>query len=119
MIGYCEGCTSFGAAACKHFAAVFCGHSFAEAVLVDAATVGGLECSFHCCMLLYLLADKERKDSILSLSGDGFDLSVSALGLQNYKFHLNLQNFFKKILLYMCGINFIAKFVADDVAVST
>ena len=50
MIGNGEGSTSFGAAACKHFAAIGSCHSFTETVFVNSFTVRRLECSFHCLM---------------------------------------------------------------------
>ena len=56
MVGNGEGGAAFGAATGEYLAAVFGGHSFAESVLVDATAIRGLKCSFHCCMLLYLLS---------------------------------------------------------------
>ena len=50
MVGHGEMETAFGAAAGEYFTAIGCGHSFAEAVLVNSFTVRGLECSFHCLM---------------------------------------------------------------------
>lgn len=50
VVGHGEMETAFGAAASENFTAVGCGHSFAEAVLVNSFTVRGLECSFHCLM---------------------------------------------------------------------
>lgn len=50
VVGHGEMETAFGAAASEYFTAVGCGHSFAEAVLVNSFTVRGLECSFHCLM---------------------------------------------------------------------
>lgn len=47
MVGYCKRCATFGATARENFAAVFSGHSLAEAVLVDSSAVGGLKSSFH------------------------------------------------------------------------
>ena len=39
----------------QHATAILCGHSLAEAVLVDATAVVWLKCSFHCCILFLLL----------------------------------------------------------------
>ena len=46
-IGNSQRIAPFGTTAAQHLAAIFCGHSLAEAMLVDTATVGGLERSFH------------------------------------------------------------------------
>lgn len=48
---------TLGATAGQNLAAVGCGHSFAEAVLVHALAVVGLIGAFHCCIvfLLFLL----------------------------------------------------------------
>lgn len=46
-VGYSQRVAAFCAAAAQYFASIFGGHSLAEAVLVDAAAVGGLERSFH------------------------------------------------------------------------
>ena len=45
---------AFGAAAGQHAAAVLRGHALAEAMLVHAAAVVGLKCSFHRFFILCL-----------------------------------------------------------------
>ncbi len=50
MVGHGEMETAFGATTGENLAAIGCGHSFAESVLVNSFTVRGLECSFHCLM---------------------------------------------------------------------
>lgn len=45
---------TFGATTVDDFAAVLCGHSLAETVLVYSAAVGGLKGSFHCCMSVFV-----------------------------------------------------------------
>lgn len=47
VVGYRQGSAAFGTTAGDNLAAVFGGHSLTESMLVDPATVGGLECSFH------------------------------------------------------------------------
>ena len=42
------------AAACQYTTTIGSGHSLTETVLVCAATVRGLECSFHSYVLLYM-----------------------------------------------------------------
>ena len=39
---------------------VLCGHSLAEAMLVNAATVVRLECSFHFLIILYYVITQEK-----------------------------------------------------------
>ena len=72
VVAYRKGSAAFGATACKHLAAVFGRHSFAEAMLVDSAAVGGLESTFHCYYkALYLIlwlphgATPRKKKNIL------------------------------------------------------
>lgn len=48
MVADSKRSATFCAATCKNLAAVFSSHSFAEAMFVDTAAIGGLECSFHC-----------------------------------------------------------------------
>ena len=47
MVGNGKRSATFSATACENFAAVLCGHSLAEAMLVDSSAVGGLKSSFH------------------------------------------------------------------------
>lgn len=47
-VGNSEVFAAFGAAACKYFAAVGCGHALTETVFVESFAVVGLVCTFHC-----------------------------------------------------------------------
>lgn len=47
MIGNRQGKAAFGATASENFTTVLCGHSQAEAVLIDSSAVGGLKSPFH------------------------------------------------------------------------
>ena len=47
FVRYSQLLATFGAAACQYSATVLGSHSLTETVLVVAATVVGLECSFH------------------------------------------------------------------------
>lgn len=49
FVGHGELFAAFGAAGCQDAAAIGRLHTLAEAVLVVALAVVGLECSFHCC----------------------------------------------------------------------
>ena len=53
LVGNGELLTTFGAAHGKHAATVLGGHALAEAVLIVALSVVGLECSFHLCMSFF------------------------------------------------------------------
>ena len=55
VVGNRKRIATFGATASEDLAAVCCCHSFAEAVLVNALTVRGLECSFHCLIVIFLI----------------------------------------------------------------
>ena len=47
--------TALGAAGSQHTTAILSCHALTEAMLVHAATVVGLKCSFHCPSVLFLL----------------------------------------------------------------
>ncbi len=47
VVGHCQAVAAFCATAGEHFATVGCGHSLAEAMLVDSLAVVGLVSSFH------------------------------------------------------------------------
>ena len=47
LIGYGQLLAALGAARSQHAASVLSGHALAETMLVHAATIVGLKCSFH------------------------------------------------------------------------
>ena len=47
---------ALGATACQYTTTIGSGHSLTETVLVCAATVRGLECSFHSYVFVYLFS---------------------------------------------------------------
>ena len=53
VVAHCKVQTTLGTTAGKYFAAILAGHSFAEAVLVHTAAVGGLKSSFHFGISIY------------------------------------------------------------------
>ncbi len=56
LVGNGQLLAAFGAT-CSQYAATICGcHSLTEAVLVVAAAVVGLECSFHRCMCVFVIS---------------------------------------------------------------
>lgn len=55
LIRYGQFLATFCAARGQYASAVLRGHSLSETVLVIAATVVGLKCSFHCLIVLFLL----------------------------------------------------------------
>ena len=55
VIGNRKRVATFSATASEDLAAISSCHSFTEAVLVNALTVRGLECSFHCLIVIFLL----------------------------------------------------------------
>lgn len=64
VVGYGKRSAAFGAAACQYFAAIFSGHSLAEAVFVHATAVGGLECSFHRVWLFVIFWIESGRDAL-------------------------------------------------------
>ena len=56
VFGNTQGVAAFGATCGQHLTAILCSHSQTEAVLVDSATVRGLESPFHFvfCVLFYV-----------------------------------------------------------------
>ncbi len=60
VAGNGETSAALGATTCKHFATILSGHSFAESVLVNSLSVGRLESSFHCGMMLYYILQSDR-----------------------------------------------------------
>ena len=52
FVGNCELLATFGTTGGQHAAAICCCHSLTETVLVVAASVVGLKCSFHILLLL-------------------------------------------------------------------
>ena len=55
VIGNRKRVATFSATTSQHLAAIGGCHSFTEAVFVNALTVRGLECSFHCLIVIFLL----------------------------------------------------------------
>ena len=56
VFGNTQGVAAFGTTCGQHLTAILCSHSQTEAVLVDSATVRGLESPFHFvfCVLFYV-----------------------------------------------------------------
>lgn len=55
LVRYGQFLATFGAAGSQYTTAIGCSHSLTETVLVSSLSVGGLECSFHCCIFFMLL----------------------------------------------------------------
>ena len=73
--------TALGAARSKYAAAVLGGHTLAETMLVHAAAVVRLKCSFHCFLLFCLLKIPAKRPSHFWQKVD--------FGLQRYTFLSN------------------------------
>lgn len=52
LVGYGQLFTTAGTASAQHATSVLGGHSLAETMLIYAATIVGLECSFHLFIVL-------------------------------------------------------------------
>ena len=55
LIRYCQLLAAFGAARSQHATTILRCHALAETMLVHAATVVGLKCSFHCSIIVYFV----------------------------------------------------------------
>ena len=88
LVRYCQLLAAMSAARSQHAATILCSHALAEAMLVYAATIVRLKCSFHCLILIYLLY-------------------VHTFGLQNYSLFLKPPRF--KVLLAMILCIFLEK----------
>ena len=56
LVRYGQLLATLGAAGSEHAAAISGEHTFTESVLVLSLAIVGLECSFHCVILLFLLS---------------------------------------------------------------
>jgi len=54
LVGYCQLLTALGTARSQYAASILSGHTLAETMLVHAAAIVRLKCSFHC-FILFLL----------------------------------------------------------------
>ena len=57
LITYCQLLTTMCTARSQNATTILCSHTLTETMLVYAATVVGLKCSFHCCFILFFVID--------------------------------------------------------------
>ena len=55
LVRYGQFLAAFGATGSQYTTAIGGSHSLTETVLVSSLSVGGLECSFHCCIFFYVI----------------------------------------------------------------
>lgn len=82
---------AMSAARSQHAAAVLCGHSLAEAMLVHTTTVVRLECSFHLLFIL-IVYDALTMRNVQSIP----------FGLQNYSIFLKRQRNQRFFGFFLC-----------------
>ena len=97
LVRYCQLLAAMSAARSQHAATILCSHALAEAMLVYAATIVRLKCSFHCLILIYLLY-------------------VHTFGLQNYSLFLKQPRFKVLLAMILCiflekSLSFLAEYV--------
>ena len=55
LVRYGQFLATFGATGSQYTTAIGGSHSLTETVFVSSLSVGGLECSFHCCIFFYVI----------------------------------------------------------------
>ena len=55
LVRYCQLLAAMCAARSQYATTILCSHTFTETMLVHAATIVRLKCSFHCLIFIYLL----------------------------------------------------------------